>query len=306
MKKLILTTALLLTYLFSMSQELNCRVSINYSQVKTTNQQIFQSLQRDIAQFMNTTHWTKYVFAPQERIDCNILIIIKEFNGTDYFKGSIQVSSNRPVYDASITTPILNIKEKDGWFEFRYIENQPIEFNPNTFTGDLAYTLAFYAYLVIGMDFDTFSENGGAEFFDMLKTIVSNAQSSPSQTWKAIGTSNYDNRYYIARDLTDNAYESFHTAMYKYHRLGLDMMSTDFSQGRQNVIDALKDMEKLYRLKPNSFLLKMFIETKRQEILNIFSEAPMPEAQQVARIMQRIDPSNASKYSKLGKQPGQN
>ncbi len=303
-KKLFLTILALAFGLNIFAQELRCRVQINYSQVKTTNREIFQNLQKAITDFMNQTRWTNYVFAPEERIDCNILIIIKQFNGTDYFKGSIQVSSTRPVYNSSYTTPVLNIKEKDGWFEFRYLENQPIEFNERTFTGDLAYTLAFYAYLVIGLDFDTFQENGGAPYFEKLKTIVANAQSSPSQAWKAMGTNRYDNRYYIARDLTDEVYQPFHQALYKYHRLGLDLMADDISAGRQGILDALKDLEKLYRKRPQSFLLRVFLDTKRQEIINIFSEAPMPEAQQAARILQIIDPANADKYASMGSRTG--
>ncbi len=287
------------------SQELNCRVSVNYSQVKTTNIQIFQSLQRDITEFMNQTRWTNYVFAPEERIDCSILIIITKFNGTDYFEGSIQVSSTRPVYNSSYTSPVINMKEKTGWFKFRYMENQPIEFNERSYTTELAYTLAYYAYLIIGMDFDTFSEDGGAEFFKKMKTIVSNAQSGLSDAWRASGTNRYDNRYYITRDLTDEAYEPFHKAMYKYHRLGLDLMAQDMSAGRQEVLQALKDMLVLYKRKPQSFLIRLFLDTKRDEIINIFSGAPMPEARQAAQIMKQIDPSNASKYDKMGSRMGQ-
>ncbi len=287
------------------AQELNCRVTVNYSQVRTTNRQIFQSLQRDITQFMNTTRWTKYVFAPEERIDCSIMLVIQKFNGTDYFEGYIQVSSTRPVFNSSYTSPVLNIKEKSGWLKFRYVENQPIEFNERSFNDELAYTLAYYAYLIIGLDFDTFSEDGGAEFFQKMKTIVANAQSGLSNAWRASGTNRYDNRYYITRDLTDDAYEPFHKAMYKYHRLGLDLMASDISQGRQGVMDALKDMLLLYKRKPQCYLIRIFLETKRDEIINIFSEAPMPEARQAAIIMKQLDPSNAAKYDKMGSRMGE-
>ncbi len=298
MKKLIVFFTILLAFSLK-AQELRCRVQINYSQVKTTNVQIFQNLQKAISDFMNQTRWTNYVFAPEERIDCSILIIIQQFNGTDYFKGTIQVSSNRPVFNSSYTTPVLNIRERDGSFEFRYYENQPIEFNERSFTGDLAYTLAFYAYLIIGYDFDTFKQDGGAPFFEKLRTIVANAQSSPSNAWKAMGTNKYDNRYYIAKDLNDDAYAPFHKALYEYHRLGLDLMADDVARGRQGVLQALRDLQALYAKKPQSFLIRMFLDTKRQEIMNIFSQAPLPEAQQAAIILKRIDPYNSSKYDKM-------
>ena len=304
MKQLVLILLMFL-WINVFSQELRCRVSINHSQVKTTNFQIFQSLQQAITEFMNTTRWTNYVFAPEEKIDCSILIIITKFNGTDFFEGSIQVSSTRPVYNSSYTSPIINFKEKTGWFKFRYLENQPIEFNENTYTTELAYTLAYYAYFIIGMDFDTFSENGGQEFFKKMKTIVSNAQSGLSEAWRAMGTNRYDNRYYITRDLTDEAFAPYHQALYKYHRLGLDLMADDISEGRQGVINALKDILSIYKRKPQSYLIRMFLDTKRDEIINIFSQAPSPEARQAALIMKQIDPSNASKYDNMGSRMGE-
>jgi len=304
MKQLVLILLMFL-WINVFSQELRCRVSINHSQVKTTNFQIFQSLQQAITEFMNTTRWTNYVFAPEEKIDCSILIIITKFNGTDFFEGSIQVSSTRPVYNSSYTSPIINFKEKTGWFKFRYLENQPIEFNENTYTTELAYTLAYYAYFIIGMDFDTFSENGGQEFFKKMKTIVSNAQSGLSEAWRAMGTNRYDNRYYITRDLTDEAFAPYHQALYKYHRLGLDLMADDISEGRQGVINALKDILIIYKRKPQSYLIRMFLDTKRDEIINIFSQAPSPEARQAALIMKQIDPSNASKYDNMGSRMGE-
>ncbi len=300
--------SLFLSFILSISvfaQELNCHVRINYAKAQTTNTQIFQQLQEDITKFMNNTRWTNYVFAPEERINCDILIIIDKFNGTDFFQGSIQVSSNRPVYGSSYTTPVLNIREKSGWLQFHYIPTQPIEFNEHSFTGDLAYTLAYYAYLIIGFDFDTFSENGGQQFFEKLKNIVSNAQSSPSPVWRAMGTNHYDNRYYITKDLNDDACQLFHDALYQYHRQGLDYMYTDLNKGRQGVLNALKDIEKLYQQNPECFLVKMFLDTKRQELINIFSLAPMTEAKEAARILKEIDPSNADKYDKLGSQTGQ-
>ncbi len=301
MKKFLIISLILFFFFNAKAQELRCRVQINYSQVKTTNVEIFRNLQQAVSDFMNKTRWTNYVFAPEERIDCSILIIIQQFNGTDYFKGTIQVSSTRPVYNSSYNTPMLNIREKDGSFEFRYYENQPIEFNDRSFTGDLAYTLAFYAYLIIGYDFDSFQEDGGAPYFEKLKTIVANAQSSPSRAWKSMGTNRYDNRFYIAKDLNDDAYEPFHKALYEYHRLGLDLMADDISSGRQGVLQALRDLQKLYIKKPESFLLRVFLDTKRQELINIFSEAPISEAQQAATILKRIDPYNSSKYDKMTK-----
>ncbi len=300
MKKILFIILLLPTFAFS--QELMCRVSVNYSQVNTTNTQVFQAMQRDISEFMNTTRWTDYVFSNQERIECSILINISQFDGVDNFKGTLQVSATRPVYDASLTTQEFNIKEKSGAFDFQYIENQAIEFNENTYTSELAYTLAFYAYFILAMDFDTFSELGGTPFFEKMQKIVTNAQSSPSQAWKSMGTSREDNRYFIAKNFNSPVYRDFRIAMYKYHRLGLDMMTSDVSAARQNITQALELVKKVYQKKPNNFIVNMFVETKRQEIKNIYSEAPPQEANRAKQIMQFIDPVHSSDYDNMGQQ----
>ena len=301
MMKRILLLFLLLPF-FSNAQELLCRVSVNYSQVSTTNTQIFQSLQRDISEFMNTTHWTNYVFSNIERIDCSMLINVSKYNGVDEFTATLQVSSSRPIYDASLTSPILNIKEHAGWLKFQYIENQPITFNENTYTNELSSTLAFYAYIIIGMDFDTFSELGGTPFFEKAQKIVTNAQSSPNANpWKSIGTSKEDNRYYLAKNLNSPVYRAYRQAMYKYHRLGLDVMTKDPTTGRQNIMQALELIKQIYQKKPNNYLVNIFLETKRQEIINIFSQAPPQEANRVKQILQLIDVAHSDDYNKIGK-----
>lgn len=300
MKKIFLIFILLIpTFVFS--QELNCRISVNYSQIKTTNTQVFQAMQRDISQFMNTTRWTNYVFNNHERIECSMLINITQYDGVDNFTATLQVSLSRPVFDASLTSPIMSLKEKDGAFKFQYIENQPIEFNENSYTTELAYSLAFYAYIILGFDFDTFAELGGNEFFDMAQKIVSNAQSSPNQTaWKSIGTSHEDNRYYLAKFLTSPNYRAFRQAQYKYHRLGMDAMTSDITSARQNVTDAIELIKKTYQKKPGNYLVQIWIETKRNEIINIYSDAPPTEAKKVAQTLKLIDVTNADQYDKMG------
>jgi hypothetical protein len=230
-----------------------------------------------------------------------MLLNITGFDGVDKFTANLQVSSSRPIFDASITTPVLNIKEKQS-FKFQYIQNQPLQFNENTYTDELTSTLAFYAYIIIGMDFDTFSELGGSEFFQKAQKIVTNAQSSPYDIWKSIGSSKEDNRYYLAKNLNSPVYRPFRIALYKYHRLGLDQMVNDITTGRQNVIQAIELIKQVYQKKPNNYLVSLFLETKRQEIINIFSEAPPQEINRIKQILQLIDPAHADAYDKLGKQ----
>lgn len=284
------------------AQELMCRVSVNYSQVKTTNVKIFQSLQRDISEFMNTTHWTNYIFSNQERIDCSMLINISQYNGVDEFTATLQVSSSRPIFDASITSQVINIKEHNGWFKFKYLENQPIEFNENSFTSDLASTLAFYAYFVIGMDFDTFSEFGGNPFFEKAQKVVTNAQSSQyKDPWKPLGTSKEDNRYYLIKNINSPVFKNYRKAMYTYHRLGLDKMTTDITNGRQNIVQSIGLIKQIYQKKPNNYIVNIFLDSKRKEIINIFSEAPPQESNRVKQVLQLIDPAHTDDYSKMGR-----
>lgn len=297
------TLILILAFLpiFSFGQELMCRVSVNYSQINTTNTQVFQTLQRDISEFMNTTRWTNYVFNNKERIECSMLINIKQYDGVDNFKATLQVTSTRPVYDASLTTSVFSLKEAEGSFNFQYIENQPIDFNENTFTSELADALAFYANIIIGFDFDTFSEYGGTEFFDMAQKIVTNSQSSPNNVaWTSLGTNHEDNRYYLAKYLTSPSYMPFRQAQYKYHRLGIDALTTDVTTGRQNIAQSIELVKKIYQKKPGNYLVQMWIETKRTEIINIFSESPPTEAQRVAQTLKLIDVTNADLYDKMG------
>ena len=249
---------------------------------------------------MNTTKWTDYIFSNEERIECSILINITQFDGVDNFNATLQVSSTRPVYDASLTTPVLNFKEKKS-FNFHYMPNEPLEFNENTYTSELPYAMAFYAYVIIGFDFDTFSELGGSEFFAKAQKLVANAQGSGLDIWKSMGTNNEDNRYYLAKNLNSPVYKQFRQAMYKYHRQGLDMMTNDITQGRSNVLNSLELLKGVFQKQPNSVLISMFISTKKQEVINIFSEAPPQEANRAKQIMKLIDPINSSEYDNMGK-----
>lgn len=295
---------LFFTFLFQLvvfSQELNCRVSVNYSQTTNTNTQIFQSMQRDISEFMNTKQWTNYIFNFDERIDCTILINVTQYDGVDNFVATLQVSSNRPVYNTSLTTPILNLKEGEGLMKFNYVENQAIEFNENTYTNELASTLAFYAYIILGYDFDTFSELGGTDFFDKAQNIVTLAQSSPNgNAWKSFGVNKEDNRYFLVKNITSPNFKSFRVAFYKYHRMGLDIMVSDVVTGRQGVTEAIELIKQVYQKKPNNYPIQIFIESKRQEILNIYSEATSQETKRVSQSLKIIDVTNADKYDNMG------
>lgn len=285
------------------AQELNCRVSVSYSQISNANDEIFRSLQSDLTEFMNTTRWTDYVYDYDERIECNLLITVREFNGIDRFTTTLQVSSSRPIYNSSYNSQVINLKEKDGLFSFQYIENQPLVFNESTHSSNLTSVLAFYAYLIIGMDFDTFSEYGGTEFYQKMQKIVTNAQASADARngWSAFESTEQNNRYYIAETLNNSNYKPFRAALYSYHRLGLDVMSDDIVEGRKSITEAIESLLLVYKKKRDLHLLTMFFDAKVDEIVNIYSEANTTEIQEVYDILKIIDVANASKYEAMGK-----
>jgi predicted CopG family antitoxin len=284
------------------AQELNCIISVSYSEITNANDQIFQSLQSDITEFMNMTKWTEYLFDYDERIECNIIITVREFNGIDRFTTTLQVTSSRPVYNTSYNTSVLNIKEDDGLFAFQYIENQPLVFNENSHTSNLTSVLAFYAYLIIAMDFDTFSEYGGTEFYQMMQKIVTNAQSSADRKgWTTFESTEQNNRYYVAEAFNNSNYKPFRSALYKYHRLGLDIMSEDIIEGRKSISESIENLLLVYKKKRDLHLLTMFFDAKVDEIVNIYSEANTSEIQEVYDILKIIDIANSSDYETMGK-----
>ncbi len=299
MKKL--STLLLVIFICSIgfSQELNCRISVNSSNVQTTNKQIFQSLQKDISEFMNTTAWTKYVFKQNERIECNIQITVNKFNGLDRFETTLQITSSRPVYNTSLNSPMLNYREKSD-FNFRYIENQPIEYNESSYSNNLAYVLAFYTYIIIGFDFDSYSLFGGEEFFQTAQKLVSNAQSSPEKGWKAFESTDQTNRYFLAKDLVSPIYKPLREATYKYHRLGMDIMTDDLTGGKKQITNSIQLLQKVHKKKADSFLMRIFMDAKRKEIINIYSESPSTEVKSVSSILKLIDIAHADDYNKMG------
>ena len=217
---------------------------------------------------MNSTRWTDYTFSQNERIECNIMITITQFNGMDRFTSTIQITSSRPVFSTSLNSPLLNYKEKDGLFKFRYVENQTIDFNENSYTTNLAYVLAFYSYIIIAIDFDTFSKFGGEPFYQKAQQIVTNAQSSAEPGWKAYESSDQNNRYYLAKDYLSPTYKPLREALYKYHRLGLDVMGDNITNGRKQITESVNLLLNVHKKKPDSFLMRMFLDAKRTEIIN--------------------------------------
>jgi len=281
------------------AQELYCNVQVSAQKIQGSNREIFQSMQRDIYEFMNSMVWTDNVFSFSERIECNLLINLDEQLSADEFRGTIQVQLSRPVFNTTYESTVLNFVDNN--FQFRYVEFQPLEFNPNSHTSNLVSVLAYYAYMLIGMDFDTYSQGGGTPYFQVAEKIVTNAQNAPEQGWKPYDGSRNRNRYWLVKNILDTEYSGVRQFIYLYHLRGLDKMESDMTQARTEIYESLRRLQEVYRRRPDPFMYYMtvIIDAKADEIVNIFSQGFPEEKNRVVQILNEIDPANETKYQKI-------
>jgi len=277
------------------SQELNCAVSINASQVQTSDAGIFRDMENAIEQFMNGRKWTNDTYKTHEKIACNFLITITKMPAIGSFSASVQVQSARPVFNSTYTSLLLNFADRE--WEFEYIESMPLEYNDNTYTSNLTSMLAFYAYLIIGMDYDSFSELGGTPYFQRALTVVNNAQQSGAPGWQAIGSNR--NRYWIIENLNNPQMTDLRKAIYNYHRHGLDKFESNPEESRQVILNGLKDIKKVRDINPNAILVVSFLDAKGKELANIFSDGNVQVRRQAYDIITAMDPSNRNTYEKI-------
>ena len=278
------------------SQELNCQVSVVSPQLQgTTNKQIFDQLQKAIFEFMNNTKWTKDNYTIAERIDCSILINVVQQLSVDDYKATIQIQSRRPIFKSSYFSPTVNYIDEN--FVFKFQQFQQLDFNLNTFSNNLTSVLAFYAYVVIANDYDTYSNLGGTEYFQKAQLIVSNAQSAAEQGWKSFETNK--NRYWIVENALQPVFQPIRECSYKYHRLGLDIMNEKPNEGRQEILKSTDLLVGVYKNRPASFIMELYFNAKADEYVNIFSKAPPDEKAKIVETLTTVNPSNSTKYFKI-------
>lgn len=281
------------------AQELLARVSINSSQISSNvDKKVFQSLQAAMNTFLNNTKWTEDVYQQNEKINCNFLININSADN-NIFTGSLVVQAARPVYSSTYVTPLINFQ--DEAFVFKYVEYQPLEFNENRVSGsdgltsNLTATLAFYVYIILGLDYNSFTLRGGDPYFQKAQNIINNAPDGRDiQGWKAFDGQR--NRYWLMENLTDSKYALVHDAMYNYYRLGLDNMYEHENDARAAVLDAIMQFNTLNNDQQNSMIVPFFFQGKSTEIVKIFKKAPPEQKQRVQEMMARMDISNANVY----------
>ncbi len=276
-------------------QELNARVTVNSDQIEGTNKSVFNTMQSSLTEFINDRKWTDATFAVNERIDCNFTIIVNEQDDNS-FSAEIQVQARRPVYNSSYTTTLFNYRDTE--FDFEYTEYEQFTYNANNLSSNLTATIIFYVYVILGMDFDSFSPLGGKTYFERAQEVVRMAQAQNSWNgWKAFESTS--NRHALITALTDNASETFRNMWYTYHRRGLDEMAANPSRGRTTIIETLQSLEAFYKQRPVSLLLRIYSEAKLDEVVSIYSEATRQEKQAGYKLLSNIFPTAGSRLSSL-------
>lgn len=280
------------------AQEVRATVSIQTPKLSNSDPRIFKTLENDLRDFINNRKWTDDGFKLEERVECSFLLTVTNETGTGHFNAQLTVQSNRPVYKSAYNTVLFNYQDK--MLEFDYIEFKALNFNENTYNDELTATIAYYVYIVLGMDYDSFSPNGGTPFYNKAQQIVNNAQaSSASKSWQPQGTNR--NRYWLIENLANSKYARFRQAYYDYHRMGLDRMYEQSSEAFQSINAAVSNIQKLNQDNPTMMLPDIFVNAKSDEIVSIFKDAQVapPDKMKAYNAMVSLDGSNKSKYDAI-------
>lgn len=284
---------------FAVAQELNCTVSINAEQIEAAYRDRFATLQTDLAEFINHQQWSNAQFAETEKINCTFALTINSMPAADKYTATLTVQSRRPVYNSNYSTPTLNLR--DGEVEFEYTEGQMLNFNEYSLDNELVAITAYYVYLILGIDFDSFSPKGGETYLRKAENIVSQMQTSEGKGWKAFDSKK--NRHAVITDLLAESHADIRQLWYAYHRQGLDVMHQSMDKGRSQVGAACTMLKNVKSASPQTVLLTLFIDAKLDEIINVYSLAPQTEKTQVYNILQDIYPSYTNKLAEIKKTP---
>jgi hypothetical protein len=277
------------------SQELACQVIVNADQVQSTERAIFEEMETTFTQFMNNMKWTNDVYQMHERIRCNLNITINAMPSIGVFSANVQVQSVRPIFDTNYETIVLNFADRN--FEFQYTESMPLEYVENTFNNNLVSMLSFYAYVIIGLDRDTFSKLGGNEFFNKALNISNLAQQSESSGWQPFDSNR--NRYWLIENLTNSQLQGIREGLYNYHRMALDRFISDPEDARVQILGMLKEIEEVKDLYTNSILIISFFDAKTNELINIFKEGNIQVRRDAYNILVNVDPTKTERYKEI-------
>ena len=272
-------------------------MTLNAGKVQGTNTEVFKLLEESLAEFINSRKWTSNTYEEAERISCNFTFVVNSYSNDGSFDCSLMVQAVRPVYGTSYTSTLFKFEDKS--IKFTYQPYDRLEFVEDNLDNNLTATIAFYVYMIIGMDFDSFGEFGGSEFLNKALNIANNAQNLGDAGWRA--GSNNNNRYSIIDDYMNGAMEPVRRLMYSYHRLGLDTMFKNAAGGRKEIAASIDLLKKAYEDRPMAYFTKLFTEYKADEIVNVFSKCTDAEKKSVVETLSRINPSLSTEWEKITK-----
>lgn len=270
----------------SLAQELNFKVTINSDQIQTTDNAVFKDMERSFANFLNTRKWTTDSYKNYEKINGTLFLNISEMPSIGNFVASAQITAARPVFNSNYETVLFNFADRE--WDFEYIESLPLEYNDNTYISNLTSMLAFYAYVVLALDYDSFSEMGGNNYVQKALIVVNNAQPANRAGWAALG--NNRNRYALLENLNNPQMVELRKNTYRYHRLALDTFEKTPDQSREILLEVLKNLKKVWTIYPNSIFVITFLDAKATELVNIFSEGSLTIRREAYDILSTIDP----------------
>ena len=281
------------------AQEINCTVTINSDQIEGSNKQVFGTLKTAIEEYMNQNRWTNMTFAEQEKIECSMMLVVKAV-ADNMYSCEMTLQSRRPVYGTTYTTPLLNFVDRN--FNFTYQEFDRIEYQQNQFTTNLTAMLAYYCYLIIGHDMDSYQRLGGTPFFEQCENIVNACQSASMDNSEQKGWLAFDsnrNRYALINNLLDEAFKKYRNYYYEYHRLGLDEMSGNVANGRARIAEGISVLKEAYRARPATYVINTFLDAKADELVDIFKKGTDKEKKEVYELLVDIDPTRQSTYDRM-------
>lgn len=304
MKKRLLiwvVTALLTTV--AQAQELNCNVTINADKIEGSSKEVYETLRQAISEFMNTNKWTNLTYGPTERIDCNLMILVNSVGENNEYVCEATIQASRPVFNTTYTTNLLNIKDKEFTFTYSY---EQLTYQQNTFTTNLPAMLAYYVFLILGVDADSYARLGGTPYFQACENIVSVCQTASGLTdaelsgWQysrsGAGLGAKGRRYVMVNELMDENFKPYRSFFYEYHRLCLDEMQANVANARARIAEGLKVLRDINKNRSNNIIIPMFLDSKVDELVNIFHGGTDKEKTEVYDLLMALDPTRSNTY----------
>lgn len=291
----VMTLFFFTSFATGMAQDLNARVQVLSPQVQNTNKRALEVLEKAISDFLNNRTWSANQVQPQERIDCSFVITITAWDGSSNFTAQAQIISTRPVFNTSYNSPVLTIADDN--FDFSYTEGQLMDYSDQQYMNNLTSLLAYYAYIIVGLDADTFAENGGTPFYTAAQNIVNNAQNTGFNGWRSMEGTN--NRFWLVNNLLDRRYQPLRDFLYSFYLNGLDTMADNPQQARRTILDLLPLLQQVDRLAQGAVFNQVFFTAKSDELVGIFSGMGPQERVQAYNMLAEADPANANKYEDL-------